>query len=357
MTFLERIRRGEFVLIAEIGVNYHDIASAHSMDPMDAAKLMIREARTAGAHAVKFQSYRASTLVTRSATSYWDTMEEHETSQYDLFAKYDSFGSPEYRELAAYCASEQIEFMSTAFDFEAVDYLDGLMTAYKVSSSDITNLPFIAYQAGKGKPIILSTGASTEDEIRAAVGTVAEHGAELVLMHCVLEYPTPYEHASLQKIATLRADFPSLIIGYSDHCRPDPHYDVIKSAYLLGATVVEKHFTLDKTLPGNDHYHAMDPSDVRGIISSIEFIDTLGGSGNLDDVASQEPARKNARRSIVATRAIPSGTRIVDEMVAFKRPGLGVPPSRVGEIVGRRTVRDIGWDELIALDDVESIEP
>lgn len=353
MTLLERIRAGEFVLIAEIGVNYHDIAAANGISAMDAAKLMIREARSAGAHAVKFQSYRAGTLVTRNATSYWDTSEEAETSQFELFAKYDSFGEAEYRELAAYCLSQQVEFMSTAFDNEAVDYLEDLVNVYKVSSSDITNLPFIEFQARKGKPIILSTGASTLDEIRSAVGAIRKHGVEVVLMHCVLEYPTPFEHASLQKIAALKHEFDDLFIGYSDHCRPDAHFDVIKSAYLLGATIVEKHFTLDKRLPGNDHYHAMDPSDVRSIIEAIAFVRLLAGAGEFDDIESQHAARLNARRSIVAARDIEAGEVLAQDMLAFKRPGHGMSPSEVDLVVGRRVRHAIPLDTLIARGDLD----
>ena len=184
---VERIESGEFTLIAEIGVNYYDIAKQQGISNMDAAKLMCREAKDAGIHAVKFQTYKAETLAAAESPSYWDTSEEATTSQRELFKKYDSFGEAEYRELAEYCAEIGIDFCSTAFDFESADYLDSLMDVYKISSSDLTNLPFIEYQAAKDKPIIMSVGAAELDEMKAAVAAVRKVNSQpLVLCHCVL---------------------------------------------------------------------------------------------------------------------------------------------------------------------------
>lgn len=343
-----RITSGKFTLIAEIGVNYYDIAKQFNISNMDAAKLMCKEAKDAGVHAVKFQTYKAENLAAADSPSYWDTSEEATTSQRELFKKYDSFGKTEYTELAQYCKELEIPFCSTAFDFESADYLEPLMDVYKVSSSDLTNLPFIEYQASKGKPMIMSVGAGDLEEMRLAVETVRKvNNQPLVLCHCVLEYPTPYEHVNLRRIESLKQEFPDLIIGYSDHCKPDECCDVIKSAYILGAHVVEKHFTLDRTLPGNDHYHAMDPLDARKILSGIDFVETILGNGSLGFSETEQSARLNARRSIVAASDILAGTKITREMLTFKRPGTGIAPKEIIHILGKRAKCDIFADSIM----------
>lgn len=332
---VDRIENGKFTLIAEIGVNYYDIAVQRGISNMEAAKLMCREAADAGIHAVKFQTYKAETLAAAESPSYWDTREEPTTSQRELFKKFDSFEEIEYRELADYCSEIGIDFCSTAFDFESADYLEPMMDVYKVSSSDLTNHPFIEYQAKKGKPMIVSVGAAELDEMRAAVEVIRRvNNQPLVLCHCVLEYPTPYAHANLRRIASLHKEFPDLIIGYSDHCKPNVCADVIKSAYTLGAHVVEKHFTLDKSLPGNDHYHAMDPDDARRIIEGVSFVEMLLGSPELGFSETEAVARLNARRSIVSAVDIPAGARITREMLTFKRPGTGMSPQDINKVIG-----------------------
>lgn len=195
---VDRIKSGEFTLIAEIGVNYYDIAVQRGISNMDAAKLMCREAADAGIHAVKFQTYKAETLAAAESPSYWDTREEPITSQRELFKKFDSFGETEYREIAECCEKIGIDFCSTAFDFASADYLESMMSVYKVSSSDLTNHPFIEYQAKKGKQMIVSVGAAELDEMRAALEVIRRvNDQPLVLCHCVLEYPTPYPDAKL----------------------------------------------------------------------------------------------------------------------------------------------------------------
>lgn len=348
---LDRIVSGAFTLIAEIGVNYYDIAAQRYISNMDAAKLMCLEARNAGIHVVKFQSYKAETLAAAVSPSYWDTSEEPTTSQRELFKKFDTFGEAEYSEIAKFCSEIGIDFLSTAFDFESADYLEPLMDVYKISSSDLTNHPFIEYQARKGKPIIMSVGASDLDEMRAAVDVVRRvSDAPLVLCHCVLEYPTPYEDANLRRIASLKAEFPDLIIGYSDHCKPDECADVIKAAYVLGAHVVEKHFTLDKTLVGNDHYHAMDPDDARHIIEGIEFIEKILGNPRLGFSESEKTARLNARRSIVSAVDISIGTAITEGMLTFKRPGTGISPQETTNVIGCIARQDIPEDTTMTWD-------
>lgn len=343
-----RIKENKFILIAEIGVNYYDIAKEKEISPMEAAKLMIKEAAKAGVHAVKFQSYKAETLASKDSPYYWDITEESTESQYKLFKKFDSFGFQEYKELSEYSEKCGVEFLSTPFDLEAADYLDPLMNVYKISSSDLNNLPFIEYLAKKNKPIILSTGASNEDEIEIAVNLIRKYNnKQLVLMHCVLEYPTPYGHANLNKIVSLKEKFPDLIIGYSDHTKPDQEYSILKTAYLLGAKVIEKHFTLNKSLKGNDHYHAIDENDVKNIIMSINDLDFICGNGELKCQISELNARKNARRSLVAVKPIKKGEIITEEMISCKRPGTGITADNYWQIIGRKASVDIKCDTLL----------
>lgn len=345
---IKRALEGEFVLIAEIGVNYYDIAKKHDITPIDAAKLMVKEAKTAGIHAVKFQTYKAGTIAAKNSPSYWDTSEEPTTSQYELFKKFDSFGYEEYEELANYCKDIEIEFLSTAFDFESADYLDDLMGVYKISSSDLTNIPFIEYQAKKGKPILLSIGASDKEEIDLAIQTIKANNTQpIVLLHCVLEYPTPYEHANLNRIRALKEEYPDLIIGYSDHTKPDKNMDIVKTAYNLGAIVIEKHFTLDKLLVGNDHYHAMDKKDANKVIEDIKFISSARGSYEIKHLESEQSARQNARRSVVSLGKINAGDIVCKEMLTYKRPGTGISPGDIDKIIGKVALENIEDDTIL----------
>lgn len=348
---IRRIKAGQFCLIAEIGVNYYDIATKMGISNMEAAKLMCKEAKDAGIHAVKFQTYKASTLAAKESPYYWDINEEPTKSQHELFKKFDSFGYAEYLELKDYCDEIGIEFFSTAFDYESADYLDELMEVYKISSSDLSNLPFIKYQAQKNKPILLSVGASNIDEVEAAVDTIRSvNDKEIVLLHCVLEYPTPFEHANLNKIATLKNQFPELYIGYSDHTRPTESCDIIKTAYNLGAICVEKHFTLDKTLKGNDHYHAMDPEDGKRILSAIDYLNMIRGDGEIKCLESELTARANARRSVVSSGKILAGEIIDEAMLTYKRPGTGISPTDIDKIIGKKAIIDIEDDTILTME-------
>lgn len=345
---IERGSNDKFVLIAEIGVNYYDIAKKLDISIMDAAKLMVKEAKDAGIHAVKFQTYKAKTLAVKESPSYWDTREETTRTQFELFKKYDSFSYQEYKELSQYCASLDIEFLSTAFDVESADYLYELMNVYKISSSDLNNIPFVEYQAKKGKPILLSVGASNAKEIDKALQAIRKYNNQpIVVLHCILEYPTPYGHANLNNIVSLNNKYPDFIIGYSDHTKPDINADVIKTAYNLGAVVIEKHFTLDKTLPGNDHYHAMIPEDAKQIIKGIEFIDHIRGSYEINYLETELTARRNARRSLVAACDIKKGEVITEKMLTFKRPGTGISPEDINNIIGKVAVTNISEDTII----------
>jgi len=313
---------------------------------MELAKRLIDEAAEAGAGAIKFQTYKAETIASKDSPYYWDITKEPTTSQFELFKKYDRFWKKEYEELARYCETAGIEFMSTPFDVESATFLNDLMSVFKISSSDLTNLPFIEYQCGFGKPIILSTGAAYKWEVMQAVETIEKFGNPLCLMHCVLNYPTPDEHANLGMIRDMIRLFPDTVPGYSDHTLPkDMH--TLEVATLLGAAVLEKHFTHDKALPGNDHYHAMDRHDLRHFHLRMERTFGLLGTFEMQALPCEEPARKNARRSLVAARNIPAGKPIEFADLTWKRPASGISPRDIHQVVGRTAARDITEDEVM----------
>ncbi len=349
----KKIEQQGYYLIAEIGVNYYDIAKERNISLMDAAKLMCFEAKKAGTDAVKFQTYKADKIASKYSPAYWDLKEEPTTSQHELFMKFDQFGEAEYAELSRYCKEIDLEFLSTPFDFEAAEYLDKYMNYYKISSSDITNIPFIAFIAQKNKPILISAGASELDEVESALSEIRKYNQkQIVLMHCVLEYPTPYEHANLNKIRQFQNKYPQLIIGYSDHTKPDQNYNVVKCAYLLGARVIEKHFTLNKTLVGNDHYHAMDPVDVEQIKKELDYCKLICGSGEICCLESEEKARLNARRSIVASVDLHVGDIVTEENISFKRPGHGISPADSVQVMGKQVKREVKEDTALTWGDL-----
>lgn len=335
-------------LIAEIGVNFYDIAKKEGISDIDAAKLMIDEAKSCGVDAVKFQSYKAENIASRNSPAYWDLSEESAESQFELFKKFDKFGVEEYRELADYCREVGIMFLSTPFDFDSADYLDEFMDVYTISSSDLTNIPFIKYIASKNKPILLSTGAATMKEIKEAVNAIEEISTvDVAVMHCVLSYPTAYEDANLLMIKDLAKHFPNYEIGYSDHTKPDENMMVLTTAYNFGANILEKHFTLDKTLHGNDHCHSMDSGDVSKFRKNVEFLSKINGSSNKQPLICESSARRETRRSIVAKRNIKKGETISSADITFKRPGTGISPAEMDNIVGKTAKVDICEDTLI----------
>ena len=241
-------------VIAEAGVNHEG--------SMETARLLIRQAAEAGADAVKFQTYRADTIAVKDSPAYWDRSKEPTATQHELFSKYDKFWKAEFEQLRLECDRAGVEFLSTPFDAESTVFLNDLVGAFKVASADLTNLPFIRHICSFGRPILLSTGASDLWEISEAVSLIRQQGNSVALMHCVLNYPTDRYSANLGMITDLRRRFPEASIGYSDHTLPDPQMSVLTTAVLLGASILEKHFTHDKSLPGNDHYHAMDREDL-----------------------------------------------------------------------------------------------
>ena len=333
-------------IIAEIGVNHEGSLAT--------AKLLIEAAKRGGADAAKFQTYKAGLIASKFSPSYWDTSQEPTTSQYELFTKYDSFGEAEYKELADHCKKFEIEFVSTPFDLGAVEMLDPLVKYFKIASADITNPPLLKKVAATGKPVILSTGASNIGEIDAALAILRAAGAQQIcLMHCILNYPTRDQNAHLGMLTGLHNRYPDLLLGYSDHTLPTEDMTSLIAAHLLGAVVLEKHFTLDKTLPGNDHYHAMDEFDLARFQVKVKKVhELLGPTRDKAPIATEDISRLNARRSIVLTRDLKSGHEIVESDLVAKRPGTGVSPISWDEVIGKKVVRDLPEDHILTWDDL-----
>ena len=325
-------------IIAEAGVN-------HEGD-IDIAKRLIEEAKEGGAHAIKFQTYKASTIASKDSPAYWDLNKEPTDSKFKLFQKYDKFWKGEYEQLKQHCDDVGIEFMSTPFDVESANFLNDMMDVIKISSSDITNKPFIEYLCDFGKPIILSTGASYLHEIQEAVEWIEAKQVPVALLHCILNYPTDDQNAHLGMIKDLQRKYPDKIIGYSDHTLPND-MKVLEMATLLGAVVLEKHFTHDKTLPGNDHYHAMDKEDLKIFHNKLERMFTILGDQQKYPLEMETPARNNARRSLVANSDIPEGTVIAREHLTWKRPAHGISPRDIEDVLGKQAARTILEDEVL----------
>ena len=346
------MRKSPYV-IAEMGVNFYDTAKELNITPLDAAKLYIRKAKEAGVDAAKFQSYKAETIASKNSPSYWDLSKEPTTSQYKLFKKLDGFNQEDYEELYKYCKEVGIDFMSTPFDYKSADYLYDYIDIYKISSSDITNLPFIRYIARKGKPIYLSVGASYLSEVDEAVRAIKEEGNNhICLLHCVLSYPTKNEDANLNIIATLKRTYPDIPIGFSDHTLPDECMTILTTAYLLGADVIEKHFTLDKTLQGNDHYHAGDPTDFKKAVDNFKLIQTILGQEEKTVLDCEQIPRREARRSLVLTHDMKKGEVLTEKDLIAKRPGTGVSPKYQEIVLGRALKNNLKEDAILSWEDI-----
>lgn len=338
-------------LIAEMGVNFYDTAKQMNITPLEAAKLYIDKAAAAGIDCAKFQSYKANTIVSKNSPAYWDTTKEATKTQYELFQKFDSFGEKEYRELCEYTHSKGMDFTSTPFDYASADYLYDMVDFYKISSSDLSNIPFIKHIGKKGKPVYMSVGASYLSEVDEAVRALKEVGCkDIVIFHCVLSYPTDPKNANLRIIETLKKDFPDVRVGFSDHVAPDETMMTLATAYLLGAEVIEKHFTLDKTLPGNDHYHAGDPSDFKKAIENFKWIDNVLGSPEKTVLDCELVPRREARRSLVLTRDMKAGEVIKESDLMPKRPGTGISPKFADIVIGRSVKEDLKEDTILTWD-------
>lgn len=334
--------------IAEFGVNFYDTAKVLNITPLEAAKLYIDKASVSGIDCVKFQSYKAETLASKNSPAYWDMTKEPTKSQYELFKKFDSFGKNDYKELSEYAHNKNLDFTSTPFDFESADYLEEIVDFYKISSSDLSNFPFIKYIAKKGKPVVISVGASYLEEVHQVYDLLIENGCKAItIMHCVLSYPTKCEDANLKIITTLKNEFPKAKIGFSDHVAPDSNMLTLTTAYILGADVIEKHFTLDKTLQGNDHYHAGEPEDFLLARKNFEFVNKILGNGKKTVLKCEEIPRKEARRSIVLTKNLKKDDVITKESITMKRPGTGISPQDYEKVLGKQVNIDLEEDTIL----------
>lgn len=330
-------------VVAEAGVNHNNSLAR--------AKDLIRKAATAGADAIKFQTYKAGKLTTKSAPRFWEWKGEpiKKGTQFDSYRTMDvdKFPLKHYPELINTCKKYGIEFISTPFDEDSADALVTLgMKAIKVSSSDLTNLPFLTHLAKHKLPILLSTGASTMGEIEEAVHTIEATGnTKIVILQCTLVYPTPYEYANLRVIPTLATVFPEYPIGLSDHTLGT---HIPPAAVALGARMIEKHYTVDKTLPNSpDHHLSVNPSELREMVDAIRHVEAALGTSRKYVLPAEHHTYLYDKRSLVSACDIKKGTKITKGMLTHKRPGTGVRPKYRDIVVGRRASIDIPADTTI----------
>lgn len=345
------MKKNKLYLIAEMGVNFYDTAKQLNISPLEAAKLYIDKAAEAGIDCAKFQSYKANTIVSKNSPAYWDTTKEATKTQYELFQKFDGFGKAEYKELCDYTHSKGMDFTSTPFDYASADYLYDMVDFYKISSSDLSNIPFIKHIAAKGKPMVVSVGAAYLSEVDEAIRAMKEVGNnDISILHCVLSYPTDPKNANLKIIETLKKVFPDVKVGFSDHVAPDPTMMTLATAYILGSEIIEKHFTLDKTLTGNDHYHSGDPEDFKKARANFDIIDTVLGNPEKTVLDCELVPRREARRSLVLTRSMKTGEKITEKDIMPKRPGTGISPKYTDIVLGRAIKQDLEEDTILTWD-------
>ena len=337
-------------IIAEIGVNHEN--------SFETAIKIIDLAKEGGADAVKFQSYKADLLASKDSPAYWDTSKEKTLNQNELFKKYDSFNENDYKKLAEYCNKIDIQFLSTPFDIYSVTYLESIVPFFKIASADINNFQLLERISKTNKPIILSTGASNLEEIDEAISVLEKiEKKDICLMHCILNYPTENINANLSMIKSLKKKFPDMAVGYSDHTLPDKSMRSMTLAYLLGATIIEKHFTHDKSLPGNDHYHAMDCNDLKKFrLEIIKIKELIGIETEKKPIEGEHLSRLNARRSIVTNKTLLKGHVITKSDIICKRPGSGITANNWFKIIGCEVMNDLPEDYLLKWSDLKIVE-
>lgn len=319
---------------------------------MEIAKKMIDEALAAGADAIKFQTYKAEKLVAKDVSTYWDY--NSAKSQYEYYKKLDKFDRPEYKTLFDYARDKDIVAFSSPFDIGSADMLNDLgMPLFKIASCLIPDKRLLQRIAGFNKPIILSTGGSELEEIREAVDTIyAEGNYDLIIMACTLSYPAKNKDAHLLRIRRLVELFPEAIIGSSDHTQPDENMVIPSIAVALGAKVIEKHFTLDRTWTGSGHSFSVDPASLKKMVQNIRLTEEVLGKEVIEVKDAERKTRESARMSIVAVCGIKKGEVIKEKMLTARRPGLGILPKFVDEIIGKRAKRDISSDEELKWEDI-----
>ena len=332
--------RGVF-FIAEAGCNFEG--------DLNRAKEMIKMAARGGADAIKFQTFIPEKLVTRDAPKFWDIKGCPGETQFAEFSQTPRLAFEDYIELKKFSEKNNIFFFSTPSDEDSVDLLEEVgVPFYKISSMDITHIPLIKHIAKTGKPIILSTGASTISEIRDAVAVIESGGnKDITLLHCITNYPTRIANVNLTMIQEIKEVFPNYAVGYSDHTKMPKSTCVIGAAVALGASVIEKHFTFDKRRLGFDHEISMDYHDLKEISQTIRIVRQCLGERTKSSVKSELKSRKWARRSIVTSVPILKDTRITAEMISIKRPGTGIEPKYIDEVIGSCAKRDIPEDKVI----------
>jgi N-acetylneuraminate synthase len=347
----KKIKKSKPYLIAEVGVNHEN--------SMSLAEKIIKQAKLGGADAVKFQIYKAEKIASYKSPYYWDLRKNSEKSQYKLFKKYDKFNKEDYANLKKICQNYKLDFLATPFDLDAVNFLDKLVPFFKVASADITNIPLIQKVCETKKPLLISTGGTTTKEIIYIDKFIKTKfpQTELAFMHCVLSYPTEYKDANLEIIKFLKKKFPQRLIGYSDHTIPDENMLVLSKAYELGASIIEKHFTLDKLKgkKGNDHFHSMDLNDLKKFRKNIDFINLIRGKAETRKLISCEKiSRKNARRSIVTLGKVKKNTKFTKKNLILKRPGDGISPIHFNKVLNKYARFDLEDDHKITFKDIKT---
>jgi len=330
-------------MVAEAGVNHNG--------RLKIAKRLVDAAKEAGADAIKFQKFRARDLVTRGVplAEYQRKNVGESGSQLRMLERLE-LSSSDFYELKRYCDHKEIVFLATPHSGkDDVDLVARLAPAIKVGSGDLTNLPLLEYVAKKKLPVILSTGMSSIDEVEAAVNTITRHNKRLVVMHCTTSYPASYENVNLRAMLTLKERFRTLV-GYSDHTLG---VIVPMVAVALGASIIEKHLTLDNRMKGPDHRASLEPDEFREMVDKVRLVEKILGSEEKKPTRSEIDIARIVRKSIVANVDIPAGTTIASDMLAVKRPGTGIEPKYLRLIVGKRAKlainrdREITW-EMIA---------
>lgn len=332
------------IIIAEAGVNHNG--------SVELAKQLVDKAVEAGVDYIKFQTFRASKLVTKAAKQaeyQQKNIGKDDDSQYQMLKKLEL--SPEDHEvLIAYCKEKGIKFLSTAFDLDSIEYLHTLnLGLWKIPSGEVTNYPFLKRIAAFNQKTILSTGMCDMEDVRAAVKALYKNGLSkdnLILLHCNTEYPTPFEDVNLKAMGSLRDEF-GVEVGYSDHTKG---IEVPIAAVALGATVIEKHFTLNRNMEGPDHKASLEPDELKMMVDAIRNIEKAIGGDGVKHVSESE--RKNiavARKSIIAARDIKKGELLTEENLTAKRPGTGISPMRWEEVIGTTAVKDFKEEEPIEL--------
>ena len=330
-------------IIAEAGVNHNG--------SLDLALQLVDKAAESGADSVKFQTFKAEKIVTKAApkADYQKASTDVSESQFDMLKKLE-LSREDHLALIEHCKKRGIVFLSTPFDNESADMLAEMgAPAFKIGSGELTNLPFLQHLAKLGLPIILSTGMSYIGEVEDAVRAIQEAGdCEIILLHCVSNYPAAAEDVNLRAMDALAAAF-QVPVGYSDHTTGD---EITIAAVARGARVIEKHFTLDRNLPGPDHKASLEPDEIAAMVKALRRVETAMGDGIKKPAASEANTASVARRSLAAARDLSAGHILADEDIAIMRPGTGLPPKMKPMMVGRRLSRPIAEGGLISLDDL-----